>query len=264
VRPAAKAAALSLAILMFALTLEGGKGRAETPSYPFTVRPISKPVEMSYRPVKRSPFTSGTVAVERVGVDIARPLSRMSGSIRIDPAGEDLALTYEVKSVQPKAAGDEFGGLTLRLLLSPKGEVLDAVAASGSGHSGFQDNRPLLAEFAQSLYLEIPRFPAHPVASADRLYDYEWDLGRKLGAGVGRLLVRVTGTVRGTTTYNGREMLVVDYRCAGHAGNMRFSEQGYQLIDLATGLVGAAVGQQRLEDDQGHATWTSGYEVTFK
>jgi hypothetical protein len=242
-----------------ALLLAAGAARADTPSFQSPIAPVGTALQLEYRPFKGS-YVYGSVLIER------NPKQRIAGSMRVERVRDQLAVTFEVEGDPAKAAGKPTQRKTIRLLMTPKGELLDAVMADENGKSDSRDNRLLLAQFAQEFFLMLPRFPDHAVAGGEKLFDYDWDLGRMIGAPPGLFLVRVTGTVRGTATYEGRRVLVVDYETKGscRCQDANYLEQGYELIDLSTGIVSATAGHARIDSGKGFSTWSSGAAIRFQ
>jgi hypothetical protein len=247
------------------LMLAAGAARADGPSFEAPVAPIRTPLQLEYRPLKGS-FLYGSVLVERKGDASAHPKRRVSGALRVERVRDQLAVTFDIDAAAGKTDRKGSGARMIRLLMTPKGELLDAVMADENGKTDSRDNRMLLAQFAQELFLLFPRFPDRAVVSGDKLFDYEWDLGRMMGAPPGTFPVRITGTVRGKATVEGRSVLVVDYETKGRCSceKASFLEQGYELIDLSTGIVSASAGHARMEGDKGFSTWSSGAAITFQ
>jgi hypothetical protein len=252
---------LSALVVMVA----AGAAGADAPSFQSPVAPIRTPLQLEYRPLKGS-FLYGSVLIERKGEPSARPKRRMSGAVRVERVRDQLAVTFDIDATAGRTDRKSSVPRMIRLLMTPKGELLDAVMADENGKAESSDDRPLLAEFAQEFFLLFPRLPDRPVVSGDKLFDYEWDLGRMVGAPPGMFPVRVTGTVRGTAIVAGRSVLVVDYETKGRCRceKASFFEQGYELIDLSTGIVSVTAGHARMAGDKGFSTWSSGAAITFQ
>jgi hypothetical protein len=250
-----------LPALLAAMSVTGVAVCAAAESWTETLRiaPITTPIDLRYRPVSDVRITFGRMATEQHAIQVPHPVERSTGTMRIDQAGGKLAVTvaFEPAHSAPLRPWDT---ATLRLLISPKGELFDLLWADAGGEPFAVEGSPILAELEQSLYLALPRFPDAPVRTGDLLYDYEIDLGPVPGV----LPVRVRGTVRGTTTYNGRQAVVVDYRSDGKAEfdiAMSYSEQGYELIDVATGLVVSLAGTETYTAGDEWVRWRYGFEA---
>lgn len=239
------------------IILATAPGRAESWRDSMQITPITTPIDLRYRPVPRATFTFGQVAIEQVGIRLHSPVMRSSQAIRIEAVAGQLAVTFESETAgaAPEA----------RLLMSPKGEFLDAVLADETGAPTEKDG-PFLAQLEQAMFLTLPRFPDHAVKTGDTLYAHELDGGIGMGLGSGELPVRVTGIVRGTTVYNGREAVVVDFSTEGRCtcGPITLSEQGYELIDVATGIVLALTSTTVFAGPDGHVRWSSGVNTEFR
>lgn len=249
-----------LSVLLILASPAGASGQSWTDT--LRIQPITAPIDLRYRPVTDVSFIFGRVATANRGINVPHPVERSVGKMRVERAGSGLAVTFEFdgSKVVPRGSVET---LTLRMLISEKGELLDLVSLSDGGEPFAVDSSPLLAEIEQSLYLMLPRFPDRPVRTGDVLYEYELDAGPVPGV----LPVRVRGTVRGTTTYNGRAAVVVDYRSSGKAEfnvDLAYSEQGYELIDLATGLVVSLAGTESYDSVDRSIQWTYGFEAVFR
>ena len=258
--PRLRALSAWLAALLIVTTAPPG-GAEESWTETLRIEPITAPIDLRYHPVSGVAITFGRVAMEQKGVQLPQPIERSVGTMRIEQAGARLAVTIDFappKSAPPGASDST----TLRMLISPKGELFDLVWADADGEPMAVDSTPLLAELEQSLFLALPRFPDAPVKTGDVLYDFNLDVGPVPGV----LPVRVRGTVRGTTMYNGRQAVVVDYHSDGKAQfdlELAYTERGYELIDLATGLVVSLAGTETLTSEKGSVRWTYGFEAVF-
>jgi hypothetical protein len=246
-------------LLAAALILGAVPAGAESWRDSLSITPITTPIDLRYRPVARATFTFGQVAIEQVGMRLPTPVARSVETIRIEAVAGRLAVTFEADTP------GQGHGMTARLLISPKGEFLDAVLADESGAPEEKDG-PFLAQLEQSMFLTLPRFPDHPVKTGDILYSPELDSGFDIGLGSGQLPLKVTGIVRGTTMYDGRQAVVVDFTTEGRCtcGPVTLSEQGYELIDVATGIVLALTSETLLKGPDGHVRWTNGVQTQFR
>jgi hypothetical protein len=155
-------------------------------------------------------------------------------------------VTYDaVQRLPAPPPGEEQPRWTTRALITPTGQLLDLISKEQHGRADAVESEPILSLLEQRLYLDLPQLPERAVKSGDKLFEYERDLARFDDA-LGAIRVRVTGTVRGTTTHNGRRVLFVEYRGTMPASDLPFEETGYELIDLETGIVTAVHGNCRL------------------
>jgi hypothetical protein len=251
------------AVLLLGLLflVQASAASAESWTESLQIEPITSPIDLRYRPVSNVKISFGRMATEQTGVQLPHPLERSVGSMRVEQAGARLAVTIKFAPTRTAMAGG-IGFATMRMLISPKGELHDLVWSDEEGEPFSVDSTPILAELEQSLYLALPRFPDAPVKTGDILYEYQLDVGPVPGV----LPVRVRGTVRGTTTYNGRQAVVVDYSSSGKAQfelDLSYSERGYELIDIATGLVVSLAGSETLKSEDESVRWTYGFEAVF-
>lgn len=261
-RPSGRRPSLWLAAA-FLLTLPVGSARGESWSDSLQIKPIVTPIDLRYRPVAKATIVLGRVAIEQIGIRMPRPVVRGTKSMRIVAVRDKFAVSFE--PVGGDARGDAASGMrTMRLLIDAKGELFDAVVLDDNGEPTEMDG-PLLAEIAPSLFLALPRFPDHPVRTGDIMYDYVLDAGYDLGLGSGTLPLKVKGTVRGTTEHNGRLAVVIEYQGSGECtcGPLSVSEHGYELIDVATGVVLAITSTSRMVGREGSVRWTEGIETSL-
>ena len=246
-------------LVLLQILLAGSPAAAEPGDLPLQVRPIETPIRLEYRPAHAS-YSYGSIAIEHTGKPLVSPMERISASISLVSVESKLAMTEEWVERRPGAKDSAEHGV-LRMLLTPSGEVQDAVMSYGKGRVVSADDRPLPARnFA------FPRLPDHAVAGGDTVFDYDWDFDGSSEIPPGMFPIHFTGTVRGTGTYLGRRVVVLDYQAHGvcRCGDVRYDEEGYQLMDIATGLVSLVSGRIRISAETSHATWSFGSQLEFR
>jgi hypothetical protein len=234
---------LVLAILLAASPGWAAKKRAAPvpaapgAAYAGEVQAITAPLLLRYRPFRASYVESLTVTATGYPGSL-HDQTRDSGTMIGEPVAGYLAITMTPAAAnrRPLSRFDDGDLKTLRLLVTDRGQVRDVAAALTTGETGGIESAPFV-EWLQANFGEmLPLLPSAGIRSGDRLYDEQTELG-ELFDEAPQLPVHAVGRVKGRTSYQGRDSVLVEYTGGGSGSGVSVQIAGYELIDVKTGLV---------------------------
>jgi hypothetical protein len=225
-------------------------------SYGLPVRPVTVPLQLRQQPVENAFYAdSYEIAISYLGEQRKMAVSSV-GTVRVQPAGEYLAMTFDATVKRPPPAkGEAPERTTLRCLVTPTGELIDIVVKTGKETEDKSLSQPILAVVQQMEFLYLPRLPYAPVKTGDTIYDFVYTDKD--------VPFHVTGKLRGLKTHHGRDAVLIDYRIDGSNAQWRMTARGEQLIDVATGLVTSTHGSRTVSAAGVELKMTEAMELTF-
>jgi hypothetical protein len=207
----------------------------EVPECRCRITGLSTPVRLAYRPLTPRDYTLQEALVAADDPDTVLLNYRLEGQIGIDPIGDQLVLRFRYGDnlIAVDGSRQSQRGVDVRLLLTTRGDILDAAVSDANGPVTVNED---LARSARAYYLTfIGTYAPAGYVTGDRFPIAPSRPGPVTSAGSG---FTVTGesTVLDTTEVGGPGLVVrTSARFSSSTG--RGTSRGFFIVDLNSGLV---------------------------
>ena len=227
------ALALNLMVGCQATSSSPQLGLFASTKYEGKINPINKPVLVKFRPYPRSRMTKRSSMQISDGKQLVDLITEINGFTRIEKNNSSISFISEIENGTLKA-GEREENLEISgemiFFITESGEILDFkddVKSSKTNNQNKEDPEAI----ANLIKIFMPALPRNGLLSGYDLFQGNASLFEELNKAAGHRIINIKGIVRGSTTYNNRYSIVVDYK--GLMFGLDLS--GYGIMDAYSG-----------------------------
>ena len=218
--------AIFLALFLASQTICSVNLSASTlPRFEGSIKTITTPIILKYRPFKKSPFSKiTTFSFEKNSTKL--PQQKFLGTMEAKRSDNGFLIIINAPIPNPSGNDSE---LFLSFSLSETG-VWEGIKEAILDGKSLQEDMRAFGELFKSFYFQYDKTEGY--ITGDNIHNIKTEL--KLGAA--NITVEYSSKVLGTTVYNGREAMVANTVINGSFDGNMVSGGGFTLIDLETGF----------------------------